>query len=291
MTHQTILIATLGGQPQIITFTLDLLLKRGEPVDQVVVVYLASNPRYYQAYLKLQGEFVADRYAGRPCHLRGLPIRIGDNPLADIETSAQIEFVHNTFYQLLRELKNQGNRIHLSLSSGRRMMALVALEAAMQYLAPTDCIWHLYTTPEFTRRAKEEQLMHAPTEEDTQLLAVPFVPWAAYFPGLRPLLEQTPRESREAAAGWLDKDERARCQQVWRLLTPRQREALRAFADGLTRSQVADQLGIAISTVDAHRNVILQQCQAAWGEAGGQEVNLRFIQQRFNLFLKGLDLV
>jgi len=45
MKKSTTLVATLGGQPQIITFTLDLLLARGEQIDQVVIVYLASDLR------------------------------------------------------------------------------------------------------------------------------------------------------------------------------------------------------------------------------------------------------
>lgn len=291
MSNQTILVSTLGGQPQIVTFTLDLLLDRGEQIDQVVVVYLASNQRYYQAYRKLQGEFISDRYRNQSCHLRGIPIRVGDTDISDICSLPSIEMVHQAFYQLLRELKSQSNRIHLSLTGGRRMMALVALEAAMQYFSPTDNIWHLFTSPELTLQAHDGAIMHCPKNKDTQLLPVPFVPWAAYFPGLKPLLDQSPQEGRESAAGWLDDVERDRCKNVWLLLTPRQREVLRAFADGMNRSQVASRLGIAISTVDAHRNVIIQHCQSEWNIGSENEVNIRFIQYRFNLFLKGLNLV
>lgn len=37
---ETILIATLGGQPQIVTFALDTLLQQGEPVTQVYLLHL-----------------------------------------------------------------------------------------------------------------------------------------------------------------------------------------------------------------------------------------------------------
>ena len=57
----------LGGQPQVVTFTLDLLLARGEKIDQVVIVYPESNKRYHKAYLHLAGEFAGDLYKNQPC--------------------------------------------------------------------------------------------------------------------------------------------------------------------------------------------------------------------------------
>ena len=35
--HPHALVATLGGQPQVVTFTLDLLLKNGYPISDVFV--------------------------------------------------------------------------------------------------------------------------------------------------------------------------------------------------------------------------------------------------------------
>lgn len=36
------LVATLGTQPQVVTIALDLLLRRGERVDEVVVIHTSS---------------------------------------------------------------------------------------------------------------------------------------------------------------------------------------------------------------------------------------------------------
>ena len=40
------LLAPLGGQPQIVTFTLDLLLRRDFPISEVIVIHphAAQNP-------------------------------------------------------------------------------------------------------------------------------------------------------------------------------------------------------------------------------------------------------
>ncbi len=71
------LVATLGGQPQIVTFTLDLLLKRGIPIYEVIVVHPAASPYIQQSLERLNAEFVGDRYIfeGRSLtiHLRATP--------------------------------------------------------------------------------------------------------------------------------------------------------------------------------------------------------------------------
>lgn len=293
------LVATLGGQPQVVTFTLDLLLARNEPVDQVVIVYLASGRRYQEAHRLLAGEFAGDRYAGRPCHLRSLPIRMpvsagGDRiqakevELADVRTPEEVEAVRAAFFQLLAELKAGGHRLHLSLSGGRRIMALTALAAAMQHLTPADRIWHLYTSPELTEQARGGAVLHAPRETDTRLIEVPFVPWAAYFPGLRPLLDGSGPALRHA---WLDETERERCQRVWSHLTPRQRQALRLLASGMTREATARRMGIAVTTVDSHLKVILRKCLLAWDESEVGRLNLSFLREYFGPFLAGMEAV
>ena len=57
------LVATLGSKPQIVTFTLDLLLKRGIPIHEVIVVHPASSPHMQQSLERLHAEFVGDHYA------------------------------------------------------------------------------------------------------------------------------------------------------------------------------------------------------------------------------------
>ncbi|PIZ26279.1 MAG: histidine kinase, partial [Chloroflexi bacterium CG_4_10_14_0_8_um_filter_57_5] len=208
-------------------------------------MYLASGQRYQEAYQRLAGEFIADRYANQTCHLRGEPVRDGASQalatsgqtLADVITPNEVEAVRRKVHQLLADLKDQGQRIHLSLSGGRRVMALIALSAAMQYLTPMDRVWHIYTPPDLTEQARGGAIMHARPDAGIRLVPVPFVPWAAYFPGLAPLLSSSPQEMREAALTWLSEAERERCHQVWDSLTPRQRDALRAFANGMGRQQ------------------------------------------------------
>ena len=51
-----IMVATLGGQPQVVTFTLDELLSQGFPIREVIVLYLsAEGSRVNRALERLQG--------------------------------------------------------------------------------------------------------------------------------------------------------------------------------------------------------------------------------------------
>jgi len=55
-----ILLATMGGQPQIVTFTLDLLLQRNIPISEVHIVHPATA-RIRRAVQILTNEFLGDR--------------------------------------------------------------------------------------------------------------------------------------------------------------------------------------------------------------------------------------
>lgn len=283
MKNTSTLIALLGGQPQVVTFLLDLLLARGEVIKRVIVLYTASNRRYQVAFRKLADEFVADQYQGRPCQLRGVSA-----PLDDIRNAGEVEIVRREIHQLLGGFKADGEHLHLGLSGGRRVMSLLLLSAAMQYLSPVDALWHIYSSPELTEKSRNGALMHVPDGADAHLIPVPFVPWVAYFPGLAPLLNHSPQEMGEASLGWLDQTERARCAQVWDALTSRQRDVLRTFADGHSRQVVAVQLNIAVATVDSHRDAIMNECGRAWGFQENLKFNAQFLRERFGPFLAGL---
>ena len=57
------LVATLGGQPQIVTFTLDLLLKNF-PISEVIVIHPEpSSERLQHSLSCLYEEFAGDYYA------------------------------------------------------------------------------------------------------------------------------------------------------------------------------------------------------------------------------------
>ncbi len=278
---EVVLVATLGGQPQVVTFTLDLLLARGEAVNQVVVISLGGDPRYQQSYQRLAQEFHGDTYRGKACRLRLVDVSRDGHSLKRLQAPEEVEAARSTVFALFATLKAQGSRVHLSLSGGRRILALVALAAAMQYLTPEDRIWHIYTPAEIAERARGGRLMHASPEAGITLLQVPFVPWAAYFPGLRGVLGLSAEEAANPRLTWLSEEERAACRDLWESLTPREREVLRALTLGGSRKEMAEGLGIATTTLDTHLRNIHRKAKALWGE----DISREKLRDRFALYL------
>ncbi len=277
------LVATLGGQPQVVTFTLDLLLARGEPVEQVIVVSLGGDQRYRQSYQRLAQEFQGDVYRGKPCRLRLVDVGRNGHSLARLQTPDEVETARSTVFSLFAELKQRGNRLHLSLSGGRRVLSLIALAAAMQYLTPVDRVWHIYTPSEIAQQARDGRVMHVPPEAGVSLIEVPFVPWTAYFPGLRPVLGLSGAEALNPRLTWLPEETRRACRALWQELTPRERDVLRTVAAGLPRKVAAEQLSITTSTLDSHMKHILQKARALWNE---REISRELLRERFAVFLE-----
>ncbi len=287
MKRRSVLVATLGRQPQIVTFALDAFLERGIRVDEVIVVHLGSAD-YLRALRRLAEAFPGDRYAGERCHLRPAPIYDGKSMLSDIRDERAVAVVWRAIYELIRGLKEEGVQLHLLLTGGRRMMALLAVSAAMLQLEPGDRIWHIYTPDALQEQARFGARLHAPDEAGVALLEAPIAPLGSYFPALRALTTLSPEDVLASQTRWLDDAERAKCREVWERLTERQREVLRAFAQGLDREEAARALGISVRTVDSHKSVILDECHNAWSLPAGERLTYHFIQRKFEKCLASL---
>lgn len=283
------LLAPIGGQPQVVTFALDCLLHMGEAVDEVYVLHLApQEQRTGNALRCLYQEFAEDRYAGRPCRLRRVPLLTQNRPLPDIQDAADAEVAWRTARELIADLKQQGHRLHLCVAGGRRVMGLMVAAAATLLCDHQDRLWHLYTPTELRMRANGGALMHVAPESGVALIPVPMVPWGAYFPGLRAMV-QAPQEAVATQMNWLRSADDERCKAVVERLTPRQQETLRAFAGGLRPQEVAETLQVTLSTVNAHKTAILAECRIIWGVAEAERVDFHFLGQHFAHFFQSLD--
>ncbi len=281
---QSILIATLGGQPQVITFALDALLDRGEPIHEVYVLSLNGNrERTRQAWQRLQQEFIDDYYRGRRCRLRRVPITHGGIELDDIRSEADVNTVFTAIRDLIVSLKNQGRRLHLCLSGGRRMVAMLAISVAILFCDHHDQIWHMYTPEDTLERVKDGVIMHLTPADGFRLLRVPITPWGAYLPALRSLAD--PATIRQRLPGLIASDE-LRCRQVWERLSARQREVLSAFACGLRPDQVAERFCISLSTVNTHKTAILKECRLVWELDETAPIDYRFLREHFAAFVE-----
>ncbi|MEW5961208.1 MAG: CRISPR-associated ring nuclease [Chloroflexota bacterium] len=265
-TQESILLATLGGQAQVITFALDSLLAQGENIREVIVLYLsAEGSRVNRALGQLMAEFVDDHYAGRPCRLRSMPIRGSAGRINDIQSEAEALATQRMLQELIVSLKEEGYPLHVCVSGGRRMMALLLMTVAQFHLDYRDKLWHMYTPEAFQEQARHGAVMHARPEEGVRLIQVPLTPLGDYFPALRQLT-QAAVDYPLSVLSRLSQAEQARCRAVMEGSTEREREALQAFAAGKSIQDVADQMGITPDTVNTYKKKILQLCRNAWPE-------------------------
>lgn len=288
MTQDCTLVATMAGGPQIVTFALDYLLRHGEAIQEVIVVHLSpqADPLTGQALVKLTAEFSDNTYAGRPCRLRVTPIRRGWETLDDIRDEAAADVAWSAVYGLVATLKAQRRRLHLCIAGGRRILALVAMSAAMLHFDHHDRLWHMYTPADFIERSRDGAIMHARPEDGVRLIQVPVMPWGAYFPGLRSLAQAGSSQVIAVQGHMMDVAERARCQKVVAALTPRQEEVLRAFAAGGSPQDVAEGLSITLKTLDSHKTVILAECRNTWGIPEDTRLDYHFLRERFRRFFE-----
>jgi CRISPR-associated protein Csx14 len=281
------MVATVGGQPQVVTFALDALLAQAVPVRDLILLYLSPDkPRLHNALQKVRTELSNGRYADHALTYRFIPICAGTIPLSDIQNEADANATWETVHRLIAELKAERRTLHICISGGRRLLGLLTMSAAMLHFGHQDQLWHMYTPDELRQAANEGAIMHLPPGADGfRLIRVPMMPWGSYFPALRQLAQ--PVLAGDVLARprrMLDEMEARRCRQVVDRLTERQREALRAFAQGLTPQAVAAQLFITIKTVDSHKTVILAECRNAWALPEEAWLDYRFLAEKFERF-------
>ncbi|NTW00344.1 MAG: hypothetical protein HGA19_03445 [Oscillochloris sp.] len=262
-------VATLGGQPQIITLTIDQLLARGVPLDTLVVVHMElENPRYRAAHQRLEQELATSRYAG----LRYLPVivRQWTQPVGDLDSPEMLEAARDTFDTLFRDLKQRGYCIHLCLTGGRRLLGYLGMLVAQHHFTYTDRVWHLYSSDAVRADTRHGVQMHVTDNAETRLLPVPFQPlgWLANRNS------ESPHDPEHAC-----------CQQVWSELSKREQEVLCAFVRGMDLKQVADNLCIAIKTVDTHKRNIYQHCRLAWELPDDEPRHYSWLREKFSRFL------
>ncbi len=285
-TRQTTLVATVGGQPQVVTFALDELLLRGIAVTQLVLIhFVAQTPRLQNAVKKIIAEIEGPRYENQPLRLKLFPIAAEVGSLDDIRDEADAHIAWEAINQLVISLKEAHHTLHVCISGGRRMLCLLTMSAAMLHFGHQDSLWHMYTPDEWIERSRAGSLMHLPTDLDTgfKLIQVPMMPWGSYFPVLRQLTRPVTLGDDVLAAPrrLLDYGDEARKMAVMKQLTRRQKEVLEAFAQGLNPQQVAEKLFITVKTVDSHKTVILAECRNAWALPDEEWLDYRFIADKF----------
>jgi CRISPR-associated protein Csx14 len=273
------LLATLGGQPQVVTFTLDLLLKRGIPIREVIVVHPASYDSLEHSIACLSAEFPGDRYraTGQSIRFRRRILQQYDVPIDDIVDDRSADGALNAMDEIIRDLKRQGRIIHFSITGGRRLISFLSFSAALLNFEHMDRLWHIHTPEDVKKRVRNGVCMHVEPGDNVHLIEVPFARLAQ--PVLARLLSAesanartiiTMQEEQEKA------EQQRRSRELLEKVTPMQRKVLQLFLRGLTPQEVANELNISIKTVSSHTTVLLRECRNIWNIPEGKKLDYRF---------------
>lgn len=280
-----VFVATLGGQPQVVTLALDRLLARGEPIDEAIVVHLSlEDPRYRHALRCVAEAFTGERYAGRHIRYRPLAVRAGALDVDDLRGERAVHSALDVFQVLIRQLKESDTQIHLCVAGGRRLLGMLALSAAMLYFDRADMIWHLSSSEAVRHQTAEGAVMHVASSADVQLVRVPVEPWGHMFPVLRGGRETSYAAAVAQRRREHDSQAQARCEQVVAQLTERQREVLECLVMGLTVQEISERLCIVLSTVHAHKKQIFAECAIAWNLPLETRADARWLRETFAPF-------
>ena len=279
------MLASLGGQPQIITFALDALLKQGVRVTHVIVLHLGETPRRWAAIRRVSAEFQNGLYQGRLIPLSFHQLAAQGQPVQDIRSKTEADAVWQDIYSLVGRLKQQQQTLHICISGGRRVIGVLTMSAAMLHFGHLDKLWHVYSPDDVRDESREGQLMHAPLKSGVELVEVPMMPWGNYFPQLRHLaMPETRSDMFGPQKEMFDSAEHVHRKQVIDRLTPRQYDVLRLLAQGMHPNEVAEQLHIGRKTVDSHKTVILDHCRNVWSIPDARWLDYHFIAEKFRDF-------
>lgn len=260
-------IATLGGQPQVITLALDRLLMEGYPISELIVVHLAtgSNPRYQRAIQLLAGEFPADNYVhalpDQQCRFRTAPILDQQGPIHDLDTPEAIEATRFFLYDLLYQLRRPEQTLHLCISGGRRLMGYLLLTIAPLLLRQHDHVWQLVSSDAIREQTRDGAHLHLANTRDVRLIQLPSLHLVALTGRPAPPTAPNPIE---IANQQLDALQLRRCQRVWNQLNEQHRAVLRQTIMGKPRRLVAQNMGLSVATIDEYFTLIYASCSEVW---------------------------
>lgn len=283
--YRQTLLASVGGQPQVVTFTLDLLLRQGIQVSEVFLLHPSpSDVRVQHTLHCLRTEFANNQYTcdGRTisCTLHLQTLSHEKVPLPDVTNTSDAQAIRDEIHRLLRQLKQQQRHIHLSASGGRRVISLMAISAALLHFDDFDRIWHIYTPRHLRAQVNEGAQMHVPPDAGVRLIEVPFVPWGAYFP-LLSHADASAQATQRAQMAMLDAQEKARCAEMLTHLTQTQLRVLRLISTGLTPGAIAVQLNVSRDTVYSHTKALLSVARHVWHIPEQERIAFPFLFRKF----------
>jgi len=225
-------------EPQVVTITLDHLLKDGEKIDEVVVIY-TDTKRVLDALSVVQKEFERESFY-KGIELRCVPVVSDKGIVKDFCSERDIRGLMGTLYREVRRLRKKGT-VHFCISGGRKVMGIMGMVVAQLLFGPDDKVWHLITEG---WQPGSERCLHLSSGERVWLVPIPVLRWSE-----GKILMETVSELDDPnkVAHWYEKLNRAsqmkrKKEFIEHWLTQAEREVVYLVCRGLGNAAIAAEL-------------------------------------------------
>ena len=271
----SVLIATLGAEPQVIALAAQLL-QQACAVTAVVVVHTDAS----RAPLDRALPALLTAFAGQPTWP---PLYTHPIAIADVLTPAEFTQYTDALYSVVRRRLGEGYRIHLLLAGGRKSMAMLGMSVAQLLLGPEDRVWYLHSA-EPLRQARTYLLQPG---DDVQLIPIPLPQQHAAPPIFRRHFQA---ENMNSAQRELAAEQAAhRRHFVEHELTRAEREvAALVVAEVTTVKSIAAALHKSPKTVTNQLNSIYSKVESYFGLQPDVGVKREFLRRELGVVLGGL---
>jgi CRISPR-associated Csx14 family protein len=267
------LIATLGSEAQVVTLTLDALLKRGERVQRVIVVHTAPATELIAASLaRLLAELRSPVYSSS-LDVENLILTGPSGPLADVDSTDGAAAAFTTLYRVVRAEKLAGRAVHLSIAGGRKTMTVFGMAVAQMLFDAEDRLSHLVSQGALLA----EKRMHAGPGDECHLIEIPVLLWSAVSPVLTDLSQiddPFAAVERQRALRLQESLEEARAFVLGSLSPAERRVVEQLVREGLSDQELAVRLSLSPRTVEKHLGEAYAKAGVHWGLAGVDRTRL-----------------
>lgn len=269
----SVLIATLGAEPQVVSLATYLLLAQRVRLQTVLVLHTdAHRPPINQALPLLRAAFAA-----QPAWP---PLQTVAVNAADALTPQELDCFADTLFTTIQTQLAQGHYLHLLLAGGRKSIAMVGMSVAQLLLGPHDSVWYLYSDDALRLSGR----MTPADGDQVQLVAMPL----SHSAVASPQFTRTAQAPTRAVAFATVEAQRARQarQFVTTVLTPAERTlALLIAREVLSVEELAARLHKSPKTITNQLTTIYSKLESTFGLQADIGVKREFLRQELSPYL------
>ena len=258
---QSLLIATLGSKPQLVTLALDCLHEMGDDPSFLRIIHASkTRPETRQALETLDADF---RTKHPLLNYQPIELNDGGKVLMDITSPEDVHVAFRTMYAEVRDAKLDEKKIHLLIAGGRRTLTVAGMATAQILFDDEDRLWHLASHP----RLEDSGNLHATPGEWCRLIPIPVIPWGRLSPVFDVLRSvDDPFEAARLLSKLRlhEQWDQARIFVLTRLSGAEKNVVELLVRNGLSQNEIAESLSLSTRTIEQHLRSAYQKAKEHW---------------------------